>query len=50
MTAAILALEEIPDDAVELCGGKATNLGRLIRFGARVPPRFCTTAAAFGPT
>lgn len=46
MAAEILALADIPDDAVELCGGKATNLGRLIRFGARVPPGYCITGEA----
>jgi pyruvate,water dikinase len=50
MAADILALEDIPEDAVELCGGKATNLGRLIRFGARVPPGFCVTGPALDRT
>ncbi|TQM09278.1 PEP/pyruvate-binding domain-containing protein [Pseudonocardia kunmingensis] len=33
-------------DDVELVGGKAAGLGRMIRAGERVPAGFCVTAAA----
>jgi pyruvate,water dikinase len=39
-------LHEIAESEVESCGGKAVNLGRLIRLGARVPPGFCVVAEA----
>lgn len=42
----ILPLEQIPDGAAELWGGKASNLGKLIRLGATVPPGFCISAEA----
>jgi len=44
MTREILPLEQIPDDAAEHWGGKASNLGKLIRLGATVPPGFCISA------
>jgi pyruvate,water dikinase len=46
MTREILPLEQIPDGAAEHWGGKASNLGKLIRLGATVPPGFCISAEA----
>src|SRR3972149_11684473 len=42
----ILSLQEITQDDVQRCGGKATSLGELTRAGARVPPGFCIVAEA----
>lgn len=50
MTREMLALERIPDGAAEHWGGKATNLGKLIRLGATVPPGFCISAEALEHT
>jgi phosphoenolpyruvate synthase/pyruvate phosphate dikinase len=50
MSTEILALERIPDGAAEHWGGKATNLGKLIRLGANVPPGFCISAEALDCT
>ncbi len=41
----ILPLEVCEDPA--LVGGKAANLGRLLRHGFHVPPGFCLTTAAY---
>ncbi|NVO67400.1 PEP/pyruvate-binding domain-containing protein [Methanofollis tationis] len=40
-------LEDLPSDALSLCGGKALNLGRLMRSGIRVPPGICVTTDAY---
>ena len=42
----VMPLEEIAENDVENCGGKAASLGRLIRLGARVPPGFCIVGQA----
>lgn len=39
-------LEDIAHDETERFGGKAANLGRLLRLGAKVPPGFCIVADA----
>ena len=46
MSKYILPLQEITQDDVQRCGGKATSLGELTRAGARVPPGFCIVADA----
>ncbi|TAK49782.1 MAG: hypothetical protein EPO23_00695 [Xanthobacteraceae bacterium] len=46
MMTTILALELIPDGEAEHWGGKATNLGKLMRIGVGVPPGFCIGATA----
>lgn len=46
----ILPLGQIPDNETGRWGGKATNLGRLIRIGAVVPPGFCISAEALDRT
>jgi pyruvate, water dikinase len=43
---AVVPLDEIAEGEVESFGGKAMNLGKLIRLGARVPPGFCIVAEA----
>jgi rifampicin phosphotransferase len=35
-------------DALEIVGGKAANLGELLRAGLPVPDGFCVTTAAYG--
>ncbi|MFW5418616.1 phosphoenolpyruvate synthase [Nocardiopsis sp. CNT-189] len=40
-------LGDIAPDALELAGGKAVNLGILIRAGLPVPPGYCLTTAAY---
>lgn len=42
----IVPLQEIREDEVERCGGKASSLGKLARMGASVPPGFCIAAGA----
>lgn len=42
----LLGLDQIAEHEVERCGGKAMNLGKLIRLGATVPPGFCITSDA----
>ena len=42
----LLSLDEIGEHEVERCGGKAMNLGKLIRLGVKVPPGFCITSDA----
>jgi len=48
---AVLLLEEVDADYVELVGGKGANLGEIAkivkRCGAQVPPAFMVTAFAF---
>jgi phosphoenolpyruvate synthase/pyruvate phosphate dikinase len=43
----ILACADLDRDALPLAGGKAANLGELIRAGLPVPPGFCITTAAY---
>ena len=40
-------LEEVSKDDTPLVGGKAANLGELLRAGIRVPPGFVVTAEAY---
>ena len=42
-----LPLGEIDSAALQIAGGKAANLGELIRAGLPVPPGFCVTTAAY---
>jgi len=42
-----LPLGEIDHAALQIAGGKAANLGELIRAGLPVPPGFCVTTAAY---
>jgi pyruvate,water dikinase len=42
----ICTLEETGPDSLALVGGKACNLGRLLRAGLPVPPGFCVSSAA----
>ncbi|HEY3080667.1 MAG TPA: PEP/pyruvate-binding domain-containing protein [Chloroflexota bacterium] len=42
-----LALEAVPRDGLALAGGKAVNLGELLRAGLPVPPGFCVTTEAY---
>jgi len=46
MSRYILPLQDLTQDDVQRCGGKATSLGELTRAGARVPPGFCILAEA----
>jgi pyruvate,water dikinase len=43
----VLDLEEVSVDDVATVGGKAANLGELIRAGFDVPPGFCVTTEAY---
>ncbi len=43
----ILWLDEVTVDLREMVGGKAANLGALLRAGFHVPPGFCVTTAAY---
>ncbi len=43
----VIALSEITAATVELVGGKAAGLGRLIERGERVPDGFCLTTTAY---
>ncbi len=43
----LLSLADLNRDALPLAGGKAANLGELIRAGLPVPPGFCITTAAY---
>jgi len=43
----LLWLDEIAVDQRALVGGKAANLGDMLRAGFRVPPGFCVTTAAY---
>lgn len=40
-------LGDVPDDRLDLAGGKGTNLARLLRLGLPVPPGFVVTTAAY---
>jgi phosphohistidine swiveling domain-containing protein len=40
-------LENLPPDGLALAGGKAVNLGELLRAGLPVPPGFCVTTHAY---
>lgn len=46
MSTLIVPLQNIRDDEVERCGGKAYGLGKLTRMGANVPAGFCIAAEA----
>ena len=43
----VLFLREVAENQCSAVGGKAANLGRLIRGGFPVAPGFCVTVAAF---
>jgi rifampicin phosphotransferase len=43
----ILSCADLNRDALPLAGGKAANLGELMRAGLPVPPGFCITTAAY---
>ena len=44
----VVALADVDAGCVTLVGGKAANLGEMIRAGERVPDGFCITTAAYG--
>ena len=46
-TALVVDLAELSADSVAAVGGKAANLGELIRAGFDVPPGFCVTTEAY---
>jgi len=46
-TRLILPFAAIDRDALPMAGGKAVNLGELVRTGFPVPPGFCVTTAAY---
>ncbi len=46
MTEYVVALETVSDSDLQLCGGKATGLGKLMQSGLRVPRGFCVCADA----
>ncbi|GAA1962579.1 PEP/pyruvate-binding domain-containing protein [Microbacterium deminutum] len=46
-TALVLDLAHLSADNLEAVGGKAANLGELIRAGFDVPPGFCITTEAY---
>ncbi len=43
----VLPLGEIGEDLLPLVGGKALNLGRMVRLGFPVPEGFCVTTRAY---
>jgi pyruvate,water dikinase len=43
----ILHFSALDRDALPVAGGKAANLGELVRAGFPVPPGFCVTTAAY---
>jgi phosphohistidine swiveling domain-containing protein len=43
----VVALDALARDALALGGGKAVNLGELLRAGLPVPPGFCITTHAY---
>src|SRR5690554_654907 len=48
MKSYILQLDQLSGDSVEVAGGKAANLGELLKVeGTNVPDGFCITAEAF---
>jgi pyruvate,water dikinase len=44
----VLPFARLDRGALELAGGKAANLGEMLRAGLPVPPGFCVTTAAYG--
>src|SRR5438132_5706292 len=42
-----VALQTLPRGDLALAGGKAVNLGELLRAGLPVPPGFCVTTHAY---
>jgi rifampicin phosphotransferase len=44
----VVALADVDAGCVTLVGGKAANLGEMIKAGERVPDGFCITTAAYG--
>jgi phosphohistidine swiveling domain-containing protein len=46
-TGLILPFSDIDRDALPVAGGKAANLGELVRAEFPVPPGFCVTTAAY---
>ncbi|MEV4687998.1 PEP/pyruvate-binding domain-containing protein [Microbacterium sp. LWH3-1.2] len=46
-TALVVDLAELSADDLATVGGKAANLGELIRAGFEVPPGFCVTTEAY---
>ena len=44
----VVDLAALPDDGLAIGGGKAVNLGRMLRAGLPVPEGFCVTTAAYG--
>ncbi len=44
----VLPLEEIDASMLPLVGGKAANLGELLRVGFPVPPGYCVTTQVYG--
>lgn len=44
----VLDLRDVAADMLPLAGGKAVNLGILIRAGLPVPPGCCLTTEAYG--
>ena len=45
--ALVLDLAQLSADQIGAVGGKAANLGELIRAGFDVPPGFCVTTEAY---
>lgn len=43
----VVSLTELGRGALAVAGGKAANLGELLRAGLPVPPGFCVTTAAY---
>ena len=46
-TTAVVDLNDIGSDDLATVGGKALNLGRMLRAGLPVPPGFCVTTPAY---
>lgn len=44
----VVSLDVLGRDDLSLAGGKAANLGELLRTALPVPPGFCVTTAAYG--
>ena len=47
MASLIVAFEGLGADSLPIAGGKAANLGEMVRAGFPVPAGFCITTAAF---
>jgi phosphoenolpyruvate synthase/pyruvate phosphate dikinase len=45
--AVVVSLDALDSTLLPIAGGKAANLGELIRAGFSVPPGFCVTTAAY---